>query len=184
MPSETVPAANMHETSKPPAHIKGLRSVATLEFSKGVGAILFACWLLSLSKTDVPDRAGDAAVRVLDFLHSAPGGHFAIRLLSLAASLTPRKVVKMAFLAFGYGMVRFLEAYGLWNARAWAEWFALLGGAAYLPWEVYEIVRRATPFRWGLLIVNVIIVIYMAYVRMTDDNNLSVRAPGPGARNL
>jgi uncharacterized membrane protein (DUF2068 family) len=154
-------------TTISPGQLKGLRAVATLEFSKGIAAIVLAFWLVSILKTDIPGRAVDAAMRILDLLHVAPGGRFATRLLSRADALKADEVAKLAAIGFGYSVVRFAEAYGLWNARAWAEWFALLGGAAYLPLEIYEIIRHATWVRWTVLIVNVAIVIYMAYVRMT-----------------
>ncbi len=104
---------------------------------------------------------------MLELLHSAPGGHFAVRLLDLAAMLTPAKIVKLSAFGFLYASARFTEAYGLWNARVWAEWFALLAGALYLPWEVYEILHKATVLRWTVLFVNLAIVLYMVYIRMS-----------------
>jgi uncharacterized membrane protein (DUF2068 family) len=61
--------------------------------------------------------------------------------------------------------VRFTEAYGLWHAREWAEWFALLSGTLYLPWEIVAIVHHSDWFRWGILIINVMIILYMAELR-------------------
>ena len=60
--------------------------------------------------------------------------------------------------------MRFTEAYGLWHAREWAEWFALLSGAAYMPFEVYELARHPTVFKWGILGINTLIVLYLAWL--------------------
>ena len=68
--------------------------------------------------------------------------------------------------AAAYSTVRFVEAYGLWHCRVWAEWFALLSGMLYLPWEIYEIIDRPTPIRFGILIANLAIVIYMLIIRL------------------
>jgi len=37
----------------------------------------------------------------------------------------------MAISALLYSVVRFIEAYGLWLLRPWAEWFGLLTGGAW-----------------------------------------------------
>ena len=58
-----------------------------------------------------------------------------------------------------------MEAYGLWKARVWAEWVALISGAVYLPFEIYELFRRITIVRASVLIVNLAIVLYMLYLR-------------------
>jgi uncharacterized membrane protein (DUF2068 family) len=63
-----------------------------------------------------------------------------------------------------------VEAYGLWKARAWAEWIALISGAIYLPFEVVELIRRLSLFHLSLLIVNLAVVLYMVYLRMQDEN--------------
>jgi uncharacterized membrane protein (DUF2068 family) len=71
----------------------------------------------------------------------------------------------VAIVAGVYCFMRFIEAYGLWRGRAWAEWFALISGAIYLPLEIYELTRHATPIRWGVFLVNVLIVAYMGWLR-------------------
>jgi uncharacterized membrane protein (DUF2068 family) len=63
-----------------------------------------------------------------------------------------------------YAVLRFVEAYGLWKARAWAEWIALVSGMLYLPFEIFKLVTRPNIFHVGLLIVNLAVVLYMAYV--------------------
>jgi uncharacterized membrane protein (DUF2068 family) len=37
--------------------------------------------------------------------------------------------------------------------------------------EVIELVRRATPMRWALLIINLIVVAYIAWVRFDDHRH-------------
>ena len=65
-----------------------------------------------------------------------------------------------------YSSLRFVEAYGLWWKRAWAEWIAFASGTIYLPFEINEMFRRLTVFRVGLFVVNLAIVIYMLYLRL------------------
>lgn len=67
-------------------------------------------------------------------------------------------------MALVYAGVRWIEAYGLWLGKRWAEWFAVASGGIYVPAEVYEIVREVTWTKILLLIVNVCIVAYLIYV--------------------
>jgi len=62
--------------------------------------------------------------------------------------------------------VRFVEAYGLWRARAWAEWFAMISGAVYVPFEVFDLIHKTTVIRGGILLINLLVVGYMVYLRL------------------
>ena len=124
--------------------------------------MLLGYGLFSLAHRDV----GEFAEHLIRHLHLNPGRHISQAILHAADRVTEGKVIALAFGALAYATVRFIEAYGLWHTREWAEWFALLSGCLYLPWEIYELLRRATPIRWGLLLINIGIVLYMAYVRI------------------
>jgi uncharacterized membrane protein (DUF2068 family) len=136
--------------------------VASLEFTKGVLSLLGILGLFSILHRDPWDVADD----LLEFLHINPDRHFAQVFLDFADRITEKNLWTAAAILGAYATVRFIEAYGLWHARAWAEWFALISGAIYVPFEVMELIRRPTPIHAGILVVNLIIVAYMAYLRM------------------
>ena len=69
-----------------------------------------------------------------------------------------------ARIAFAYALLRFTEAYGLWKARTWAEWVALVSGALLLPLEIRELMRGLTILRSSLFVGNLAVVLYMLYV--------------------
>jgi len=69
--------------------------------------------------------------------------------------------------------VRLIEAYGLWHMRVWAEWFAIIAGSLFLPVEVYELLRRATWMRGAVFLTNLLIVVYLVYVRLWSRRELS-----------
>jgi uncharacterized membrane protein (DUF2068 family) len=71
----------------------------------------------------------------------------------------------LAALALLYATVRFVEAYGLWHVRAWAEWFAIISGSVYIPIEIYERFRRPTWMRGLVLATNLVNVAYLLNVR-------------------
>jgi uncharacterized membrane protein (DUF2068 family) len=148
-----------------PKHKKGLRTVATIEFSKGVAAVLLAFGLLSLLHKDL----WDVADSLLQFFHINPDHHFAQAFLDLADRVTDRQLWGFAGGAFAYSAIRFVEAYGLWRTRVWAEWLAILSGLIYLPYEIHGVIRKSTPFRWSVIFLNLALVSYVAYVRFSEE---------------
>jgi uncharacterized membrane protein (DUF2068 family) len=142
-------------------HLAGLRAVALLEMFKGLLVFAAGIGLFSLLHKDI----GDIAENIVEHLHLNPAHHIARVFIQAANGVSDKKVVAMACAAFAYTVIRFVEAYGLWNARAWAEWFAIVSGSLYLPWEILEVAKHDNRVRWALLIVNILVVLYMIYVR-------------------
>ena len=65
-----------------------------------------------------------------------------------------------------YVILRFIEAYGLWYVRPWAEWLAIGSGGIYIPFEAVDFIHRPNWFRLVVIMVNVAIVLYMAWLRL------------------
>ena len=150
-----------HHDSSHSRHLKGLRAVAALEFAKGVAVLLIAFGLVSLVHRD----PWDVTEGLLEFLHIDPYRHFAQALLDMADRITDKSLLSAAGVAFIYSTLRFVEAYGLWGARAWAEWLAFASGAVYLPFEVIELMKKPDLLRAAVFVVNLVVVLYMLYLR-------------------
>ncbi|MGH9530453.1 MAG: DUF2127 domain-containing protein [Terriglobales bacterium] len=155
-------------------HIKMLRAVASLELTKGLIVLGGIFGILFLVHKD----PGDVADWCLTVLHISPDHHFAQVFLDWADSLTDKKLWVVAGAAAIYSILRFVEAYGLWKARAWAEWIALISGTLYVPFEIFKIVGRPSLFHVSLLVINLAVVLYMAYVLWeTKTAKARLRAP-------
>ena len=141
--------------------LAGLRAVAALEAIKGIAILLLGLGLLSLLHKDVEE----AAERLLFTFHIDPDHRLSAAFLRLASQITDRRLWAIFFAALAYAIVRFTEAWGLWHRRVWAEWFALLSGSLYLPFETVKVVERPNFWHVGLLVSNILIVLYMAWVR-------------------
>ncbi|TAK83623.1 MAG: DUF2127 domain-containing protein [Betaproteobacteria bacterium] len=136
-----------------------LRTVALLEAAKGALVLLVGFGLLSLVHQDVQQFAE----RLVAHAHLNPASHYPRIFLDMANRVTDGRLVLLAAGAALYAGVRFIEAYGLWRARPWAEWFAALGGAIYVPFEVVELYRRVTWLSVGAVVVNLSVVAIMLY---------------------
>jgi|SRR5579859_6575039 len=146
------------------SHLAGLRAVALLEILKGILAIAGAIGLFTLRHKDI----GDVVENLVESLHLNPAHRLVQALITAADRVGEKKILAMICVAVAYAIIRFVEAYGLWNGRAWAEWFAILSGSAYLPWEIVEVIKHHNRFRWAVLIVNILVVLYMIYVRRDE----------------
>ncbi len=108
----------------------------------------------------------DVAEWFLQLLHISPDRHFAQLLLRWADTLSDAKVWVVVTGACAYSGLRFVEAYGLWRARAWAEWVALVSGMLYLPFEVRLLMHRVNPMHAAFLVVNLAVIGFMFYLRI------------------
>lgn len=61
-----------------------------------------------------------------------------------------------------YGAINGIEAVGLWSAKRWAEYLTMFELAILLPIEVYELSLRMTPLKIVTLVLNVLIIGYLA----------------------
>jgi uncharacterized membrane protein (DUF2068 family) len=139
----------------------GLKAVASFEALKGIIVVLLGSTLLFVHRD-----AEDFAANLLYHLHIDPDRRLAQALMSAAVKLSDARLITIAAAAVTYATVRFTEAWGLWNRRVWAEWFALLSGAMYLPWEILKVAERVDWERVGVLLVNVLIILYMLEIRI------------------
>jgi len=153
-------------------HVKdGLRVVSIFEAAKGLLVLLTGCGLLAYVHKDIHF----AAERLVRHFHLDPASHYPRIFLDLADHLTDGQLWLMALSALLYAVVRFVEAYGLWHERQWAEWFGLLMGSIYIPLELFEITRGVTWPKAVLLIVNVGVVGYLSFI-LYQSRHIRIRA--------
>lgn len=142
----------------------GLRGVALFEAGKGGLAVLATVWVLSLRHKDMKEVAQSVLAVLHRILHINPDRHLFQLMQRSLAGITHRGLHLIAVLIMLYAVIRFVEATGLWLEKEWAEWFALISGAAYMPFEVFELFHRPTLIKWGIFGVNALIVLYLAWL--------------------
>jgi uncharacterized membrane protein (DUF2068 family) len=139
----------------------GLRTVALFEATKGVLVLVAGLGLFSVLHHDAQNLAEEIVRR----FHLNLAHHHPRILIDALTDMNDARLRLLALAALLYSAVRFVEAYGLWRMRAWAEWFGIGSGGIYLPVEVYELVDRPTVVKAVVLLFNVGIVAYLIYVR-------------------
>jgi len=66
--------------------------------------------------------------------------------------------------AFSYAALCLVEGWGLVTQKSWAEYFTVILTTAALPWESYELVEKFEPYKVGLLLANIVVLVYLLWV--------------------
>ncbi len=151
-----------HPRIDDPGHIKGVRTVATVEFTKGFIVVLAGLGVFSMRHKDI----WGVAESFLEFLHANPHHHYVGVFIDLVSRVSDVRLWKIATAAAVYSILRFVEAYGLWYLRPWAEWLAIASGSIYIPFEIADLLRRPDGIRLLIIAINVGIVLYMVMLRL------------------
>lgn len=135
--------------------------MAFFEGLKGTLVLVLLCIVFA-----VHHHVEHIAASLLYHLHMDPDRHVSESVLDAAERLRYARLWSIAAAAIVYAAIRYIEAWGLWNRRVWAEWFALLSGAMYLPWEAIKLAEHPNYFHVAVIAVNLLIVLYMLAVRV------------------
>ncbi|AYQ27089.1 MULTISPECIES: DUF2127 domain-containing protein [unclassified Polaromonas] len=142
----------------PSAHRRALHAIALFEAVKGLAALAAGIGLLGLLHHDIHH----IAVALLWRFHLDPALPYPAILLHYADLLSAIDLRTLAPVALAYIGVRFLEAWGLWRGKTWAEWLGALSGALYIPLEIAHLVHRTNLINAAVLLANVVIVGFLA----------------------
>jgi uncharacterized membrane protein (DUF2068 family) len=151
---------------------QGLRAVAIFEAFKGTLALLAAGGLFYFIPRDLRHVAAELVGR----LHLNPGKSYPNIFNRVLEDTSNVQLWAIAGLVVAYAVIRLVETYGLWHARAWAEWLAAVSGAIYVPFELYELSRGVSWIKLAALAANLAVVAFMVL-------SLRSRSTGPQARS-
>jgi uncharacterized membrane protein (DUF2068 family) len=146
-----------------------LRSVAVLEGTKGVLALVSLIGLLSLLHHDLHHLA----LVWMGYWGLDPTRPYPELLLHSVDALNAWSPNTLTLFALGYAAVRFAEAYGLWWEQAWGEWLGAVSCGVYVPFEVRHILHR--PGWPGVLI----LLVNLAILGLLVAELVKRRQPGP-----
>ena len=86
-----------------------------------------------------------------------------VTVLRPIGGFSTRTVLIIGIGALLFGALELTEAVGLARRRRWAEYLTVIAGCIGVPFEIGEVMRRQTPIRVSILLINIAIVIYLAW---------------------
>jgi uncharacterized membrane protein (DUF2068 family) len=132
------------------------------------GAASYFLWGFRSSHTSI-ERAFDRELPVLRDLFRQLGFNIdhskLVGLLREALTLSSHSITLLALGATAYAAIEVVEAVGLWQARRWGEYFAMVATSLGLPLEIYDLTRKVTVTALVLLAVNLLLVLYLAITK-------------------
>jgi uncharacterized membrane protein (DUF2068 family) len=88
-----------------------------------------------------------------------------VGLIHHALTLSSRSITLLAAGLAVYAIVELAEGTGLWLARRWGEYFAMLATSAGLPLEIYDLTNKVTVTTVIFLVVNLALVLYLVLAK-------------------
>jgi uncharacterized membrane protein (DUF2068 family) len=138
---------------------RAVRIIAFVEAAKGIIVLLAATGILAFIHADW----NELAARLVRLSHLNPASKYPHIFLDAVSHLQEPRLLWLAAGAAAYSLVRFVEAYGLYRERTWAEWLALIASGLFIPAEINEVIRRPSLLTIAVLVINVAIVVVMAH---------------------
>src|SRR5512133_3023544 len=161
----------MAQGKQPDMARRALHAIAAFEAIKGVAALAAVIGILDL----MHHVARRLAMELIGHFNLNPDARYPSILLHYVDLLPGAHVRNLVFLAFGYILVRALEAYGLWNDRAWGEWLGALSGGIYIPFEMFHLTQRPSIINAAVLAGNIFVVSFLVYRLSRKSRDAMVR---------
>jgi uncharacterized membrane protein (DUF2068 family) len=137
-----------------------------LAIEKSIGVLFFVAATITLLILDARNITHPLQAMFAEELGEDPHDFVANLLIRLLPQVSRSALLTLALISAGYLLLHVVEATGLWLPQLWVEYLILVETAAFLPYEVYELIRHPTAFRAVILLVNVLIVGYLARRRL------------------
>lgn len=135
-----------------------LRLIAAERAIRGAALIAAGIYLFGHLKSDL----GRIADRWMRRIELDPNRPFLHRVVEHLHRLSSNEVRIFAIAALAYGVLELVEGVGLWLDKLWAEYLTVVATSLLVPLEVYELARKPSLLKAAGIVVNVLIVLYLA----------------------
>ena len=158
--AETAPVAEEAEATAA-GHRRGLLLIGLFKLSKSLFFFGVGLGALHLMHKDLGNEIMRVAqeVRFVD-----PESRMVLLLMKKADLIDAARLREIGFGTFAYSALALIEGTGLMLEKVWAEYLTLGLTVAFLPWEIYELVREPNMFRLGLLVINLLVLFYLLWI--------------------
>lgn len=138
----------------------GLFLIGIFKLSKAVFFLGVSLGALHFVHHDLSGTVG----HIIRELHFDPESHVVDFVMDKVGQITHHKLRLISMGTLLYSALCTTEAYGLLRRRVWAEYVTLWLSLSFVPWELYELVRRPSMWHLGILLTNLLIVAYLLWL--------------------
>ncbi len=155
----------------------GLKAIGILKLISGTTALAAGIGLFGVINHD----PAKSAERLIEHFGLDPQNHLIHALLAKLTGIDPKQLRAVAAGTFFYAALHAVEGAGLIMGFHWAEYLVVFATGSLVPFEIYEIARKPTLLRIGLLILNLAIVAYLIYALRSDRKKRLAESNPPPA---
>ena len=137
---------------------KAVLLIGLFKLAKGLLLVAVGIGALKLLHRDV----AQTVEHWVNLLRVDPDNRLIHRLLARVFRVSPHQLRALSVGTFAYAGLFLTEGTGLLLRKRWAEYLTIISTAGLIPIEVYETAKHFTPFKVGVLMVNIAIVVYLA----------------------
>ena len=144
----------------------------------GVFKLIKAALLITLGIAGLAAAPSDLARHVWhlsNWLGISPGRHALAHSLGKLSALDDHMARMLAVASLCYAAVFLVEGIGLLSRRRWAEWLTVVVTASFIPIEIYEGVEHFGAGKIVALVLNVAILGYLLWRRVTESRSINGR---------
>jgi uncharacterized membrane protein (DUF2068 family) len=141
-------------------HDRGLLLIGIFKLAKAVFFFAVGIGVLHLLHKDL----GDELMRLAVALRFDPESRFVSLAMNKVDLIDAHRLKEIGFATFAYSALALTEGTGLLLEKVWAEYLTLILTISFLPWELYELARRPSWFRLGLLVINLLVLWYLVWL--------------------
>ena len=138
-------------------HQAGIVAIAVFKLVKGALLLVVGFGLLELMHAEIAALFSF----LLESLHINADTRLVHALVLKVDALQPHSILVAGLVSLGYAALLLAEGIGLWLEVSWAAYLTVVSTSALIPFELYELIERATLPRMILMSVNLIIVLYL-----------------------
>ena len=133
-----------------------------------VAALAFGVWRFEYARESI-EQAFDRELPLLRTLFRQLGYNIdhskLVGLFNRALTLSPTTIKLLAMGLALYAAIEIVEGVGLWVAKRWGEYFAMVATSVGLPFEIYDLVHKVSVTGLVLLAINLTLVLYLVITK-------------------
>ena len=153
------------------SHHTGLTVIAVFKVVKGLLLLFLGLGLLKLVHAEIATLFS----LLIEALHLNADSRLIHALVLKVDALQPHTVLLAALISLGYAVILLVEGVGLWLEFTWAAYLTVVSTSLLLPFELYETIEQVSILRIGVLLLNLVIVLYL--ISQLKRHTLRERTP-------